>query len=170
MAEVSPVSLELPTAHVLAEPMPQVSLELRHGTARPIVHDVSDLGCLVGTVPGCDLRLPAANLPPVLCLLVPSAAGVRLRKLAPGQVVQVNKQTVASTDLHDGDHITLGAMELVVHVQPSPDSASPTVTRQGSSATPDPVLPPRQQKDLQRLHQETARCERERLAFEADVK
>ena len=37
------------------------------GSGRPTVYEVGDGGFLVGSVPGCDLRLPGANLPPVLC-------------------------------------------------------------------------------------------------------
>ena len=34
-------------------------------------------------MPGCDLRLPGTNLPPVVCLIARQPDGVRLRKLAP---------------------------------------------------------------------------------------
>src|SRR5262249_13363761 len=47
----------LPSSGALS-PLPAVSLELRTGSALPTTHEVHDVGFLVGTVPGCDLRLP----------------------------------------------------------------------------------------------------------------
>src|SRR5262245_40860126 len=40
---------------------PLVRLELRHGAARPTWHDVAGEEFLVGSVPGCDLRIPGTN-------------------------------------------------------------------------------------------------------------
>src|SRR3954454_18450282 len=58
-----------PTASACADRLPSLRLELRHGSAPPIPHDVASVSFLVGTVPGCDLRLPGAALPAVCCLL-----------------------------------------------------------------------------------------------------
>ena len=45
---------------------PAVRLELRQGAARPVTYDVTGDEFVVGTVPGCDLRLAGTNLPPKL--------------------------------------------------------------------------------------------------------
>src|SRR5579864_9482347 len=93
-----------------------VRLEVRIGRtpegSRPAVYEVGDGGFLIGSVPGCDLRLPGANLPPVLCLIGRHAAGASLRKLAPVQSLAVNGRAVTSTDLHTGDKISLGMIEI----------------------------------------------------------
>jgi len=96
--------------------LPSVRFELRLGSARPALHDMADAGFLVGSVPGCDLRLPGASLPPVLCLITRQPAGVLLRKLAPAQPVFVNGRPVTSADLQNGDRVTLGAVDLLVHI------------------------------------------------------
>ena len=38
---------------------------------------------LIGGASGCDLRLPASNLPPVICQITRKADGVRVRRLTP---------------------------------------------------------------------------------------
>ncbi len=97
-----------------------VQLEVRVGRsadgAPRLFYEVGDGGFLVGSVPGCDLRLPGANLAPVLCLVARQAAGASLRKLAPVQPISVNGRTVTSAYLEDGDRITLGPAEMVVRI------------------------------------------------------
>src|SRR5262249_16331257 len=85
---------------------------------------MADVGFLVGSVPGCDLRLPGTALPPVLCLISRSPEGVFLRKLAPAQPVLVNGRPVSATPLNDGDRVTLGAVDLLVHIATLPSSES----------------------------------------------
>ncbi len=111
MAPASPASPRPPAASLLP-----VRLEMRHGAAKPVALDVPDVGFLVGTVPGCDLRLPGANLPPVLCLITRQPSGAGLRKLAPAQQLLVNGRPVSSAALADGDRVTLGPVELFVRV------------------------------------------------------
>src|SRR5262249_25095286 len=85
----------------------------------PATFDVPDTGFLVGSVPGCDLRLPGADLPPVLCLITRHAGGVLLRRLAPVQALLVNGRAVSPAALRDGDRVALGAVELYVRIEPA---------------------------------------------------
>src|SRR5436305_4766713 len=78
-------------------------LEVRAGNARPTVYEVGDGGFLIGSVPGCDLRLPGVNLPPVVCLIARQDQRASLRKLAPMQTLAVNGQAVNATYLTTGD-------------------------------------------------------------------
>src|SRR5437764_2125514 len=118
MAQASPAPSRPPDA-ANAE-LPSVRLEVRAGTARPTVYEVGDGGFLIGSVPGCDLRLPGANLAPVLCLIARQDGGASLRKLAPVQPISVNGRAVSSTYLADGDRVTLAGVELVVGITPNP--------------------------------------------------
>jgi chromosome segregation ATPase len=96
---------------------PLVRLELRHGNARPTLHDVSGEEFLIGSVPGCDLRIPGANLPPIICQIVRRSDGVRLRKLAPTQPILLNGQPVVTqAALAHGDSVLIGAVELRVQL------------------------------------------------------
>src|SRR5581483_10496534 len=90
MAQASSFPPRPTSAVAMLDPLPTVRLELRHGSARSIVYDVSDLGFLIGGVPGCDLRLPGMDVPPVLCLITRHAGGAAVRKLVPTQTILVN--------------------------------------------------------------------------------
>src|SRR5438132_1436427 len=87
---------------------PAVRLEVRHGAARTVAYDVTGDEFVVGTVPGCDLRLSGANLPPVLCVVARHPDGPRLRKPAPALPLLLNGQPVQTASLQAGDVITLG--------------------------------------------------------------
>src|SRR5262249_34244681 len=104
MAKASPPPLD-PEA---ASSLPAVPLAVRLGPGRPTVYEVGDGGFLVGSVPGCDLRLPGVHLPPVVCLVARHAGGASLRKLAPAQPIQVNGRPVNAAYLDDGDRVQLG--------------------------------------------------------------
>jgi chromosome segregation ATPase len=99
-----------------SNPSPQLRLELRHGTAQPHFFDVPGAAFVVGSVPGCDLRLPGANLPPVICVIERRSAAVAVRKLARTQPLLVNGENITSAALHNGDRVTVGPVDLVVHV------------------------------------------------------
>jgi chromosome segregation ATPase len=105
--------------------LPEVRLEVRHGPGRPTTYAVADVDFLVGSVPGCDLRVPGAGLPPVLCLISRRPGGAGLRKLAPTLPLTVNGRPVSSADLAEGDRIGVGKAELVVHVQAVDPPAAP---------------------------------------------
>src|SRR5262249_2563336 len=103
MAE--PSILGPPVSAPVASSLPAVRLEVRAGSGRPTRYEVGEGGFLIGSVPGCDLRLPGANLPPVLCLIARHAAGASLRKLAPVHPLTVNGRAVTSAPLTTGDTI-----------------------------------------------------------------
>src|ERR1700716_4279201 len=116
MAQASSSVPKPKTAATLPGPLPTVRLEMRHGSVKPTTYEITDLGFLIGSVPGCDLRLPGVNLPPVLCLISRHAGGAVLRKLAPLVPILVNGQSSSSAVLKEGDRITLGAIDLKVYV------------------------------------------------------
>jgi chromosome segregation ATPase len=81
---------------------------------------------LIGSVPGCDLRLPGTALPPVVCLIARQSDGVMLRKLAPAQAVLVNGTPVTVQRLANGDRVSIGDIELIAHVEQVPTASTPT--------------------------------------------
>src|SRR5687767_9575660 len=103
------------TAVTLA--LPEVHLEVRQGAGRNARYALDHVDFLIGAVPGCDLRVPGADLPPVICLIVRQPGGAKLRKLAPTQLLLVNGETATNAELADGDRITLGAIDIFVHIQ-----------------------------------------------------
>jgi chromosome segregation ATPase len=115
--------------------MPLVRLEVRMGTARAATHEVPDSGFLVGTVAGCDLRLPGVDLPPVVCLLTRQPQGLHLRKLAALAPINVNGKPASTGYLTDGVKLTVGLNEIVVRVAPDHHSRAPA--RAGRATVPE---------------------------------
>ncbi len=163
--------------------LPAVRVELRHGSARPATYDLNDVSFLIGTVPGCDLRLPGAHLPSVICLISRHTRGVTIRKLAPILPIQVNGQAVTTANLSDGDRVTIGPVELRLYVE------MPIRMPAGEAQDPAPVLTPevadehRQKEldqrqaeleisaaDLTRRQQQLEQQARELAALHADLR
>ncbi len=128
MAEASPLSPR-PPAPGAADPPPGVRLEVRLGTARPVAYEVPEAGFLIGSVPGCDLRLPGTNLPPVLCLIAPGPDGVHLRRLALTQQVLLNGRPVAQGLLKDQDRLAVGGADILVGVSLAKPAGAPAGKR-----------------------------------------
>jgi len=96
-----------------------VRVEVRHGAAPPVGFDVLGDEFVIGSVPGCDLRIPGANLPPQVCIIQRTHNGAILRKLAPALPILVNGSPVApsgTSDLSHGDIISVGAVDLHVSI------------------------------------------------------
>jgi chromosome segregation ATPase len=94
-----------------------VRVEVRHGNAPPVGFDVTGEEFVVGSVPGCDLRLPGANLPPEVCVIRRGTEGVRLKKLAAALPILLNGSPLAPAGqalLRHGDVISVGPVDLHV--------------------------------------------------------
>jgi chromosome segregation ATPase len=120
MAETPPTSPRRPTSTKSAGRRAEVHLEVRHGAARPLLYAVTDAGFLIGSVTGCDLRLPGVDLPPLLGLVARGPDGVSIRKLVPTVPMTVNGKGTPNGPLVDNDRVTLGPVELVIHISPPP--------------------------------------------------
>lgn len=164
--------------------LPEVVLEIRQGSGRQHSCALSHVDFVIGTVPGCDLRVPGAELPALLCVLSRYPGGLYLRKLATTPVMLLNGAPAASTDLTDGDRLTIGVVDVVFRVKPvhvplpigEDASATPALPADVEQARHD--LHEKAQHlraELVKLHetkeaaaQEQARLERERAAIEAE--
>lgn len=98
---------------------PPVRVEVRHGAAPPVGFDVLGEEFIVGSVPGCDLRIPGANLPPQVCVIQRTIDGAKLRKLAPSLPILLNGSPLSPAGhatLRHGDVISIGAVDLHVSI------------------------------------------------------
>src|SRR5260370_1210831 len=120
MAANSRSSAESPPPQTGAGLVAGVRLEISSGASRPAFHDVSSSAFLIGSVPGCDLRLGGADLPPVICIVTRHAGGAEIRRLVPTHPVIVNGRPVTSAPLADGDQVTLSSIKFRVHIETSP--------------------------------------------------
>src|SRR5689334_22403502 len=93
--------------------LPEVTLEVRQGAGRmPSPYVFANVDFLIGTVPGCDLRISGTDLPAVLCILARHPQGLTFRKLAPTQALLVNGKTASHCELKNDDRLTLGATDI----------------------------------------------------------
>jgi chromosome segregation ATPase len=98
---------------------PPVRVEVRHGGAPPVGFDVLNDEFVIGSVPGCDLRIPGNNLPPQVCIIQRTSEGAQLRKVAPALPILLNGSPIAPNgvaDLTHGDVISVGAVDLHVAI------------------------------------------------------
>src|SRR5262245_14073625 len=128
---------------------PPVRVEVRHGAAPPVGLDVTGEEFIVGSVPGCDLRIPGANLPPHVCSIHRGTDGVRLKKLAQALPILLNGSPLspaAQAILRHGDVISIGAIDLHVSIAfsvpepvpmsyPAPEGPKPIADDRGEDWT-----------------------------------
>lgn len=141
------------------------------GGARSATYDFGEGSFLVGGVPGCDLRLPGSNLPPVICLLSRRDTEVVLRKLAPTFPVLVNGQPIAQTVLKNQDRISLGSVDLRVHLATGveslakPQAASHSQPNQTIRFRMTSMKDEGNDDDERTLHQRTEELEADRVIW-----
>jgi chromosome segregation ATPase len=161
MADVSQHTPSFPASAKPASPPAQLRLELRHGTAPPRIYDVPESAFIVGSVPGCDLRLPGPDLPPVICLIERRPDGVTLRKLARTQPLLVNGNNATMLTLQDGDRVTVGLVDLMIHVERPPSAAADAGSREPEGGERLRQLDLRQQQ----LDEQTQELEADRVIW-----
>src|SRR6476660_9125735 len=110
--------MQKPSSTEWTEWLPGVTLEVRQGGTRSATYALDGVDFLIGSVPGCDLRV-AAESAGVLCLFARHPAGVTLRKLTPTHSILVNGQSTFARELSDGDRVQIGAIEIRVRVSPA---------------------------------------------------
>lgn len=142
-----------------------VRLEVRSGRGQAVTYEVGDGGFLIGSVPGCDLRLPGTNLPPLICVISRTVAAAVLRRLAPVLPILVNGKAVAAAYLHDGDTITFGTFEIALRVQagkqhPPHSDAETAPTEQREHAARDEEIR-KQNEEAASLRRELAEIRRQ---------
>jgi chromosome segregation ATPase len=96
--------------------LPTVALDVRQHGAHAATFALDAIDFLIGSVPGCDLRIAGANAPAVLCLFARHPGGLSLRKLSATHAVLVNGTSVSQYDLVDNDRVQVGLLEIVVRI------------------------------------------------------
>src|SRR5260370_36901098 len=114
MAANSRSSAESPPPQTGSGLVAGVRLEISSGASRPAFHDVSSSAFLIGSVPGCDLRLGGADLPPVICIVTRHAGGAEIRRLAPPHPGVGNGPTVTSPPPAEGGQGTPNCIQFLV--------------------------------------------------------
>ena len=116
---------------------PAVRFDVRVGTGRPTSHVLDGPEFRLGGSPDCDLVLPGAHLPAVVCRFARAPDGLILRKVDPAFPVLLNGSPVFGADpvrLQNGDRVAVGPADVTVsvatgHLRPkfTPLGPSPSV-------------------------------------------
>jgi hypothetical protein len=163
-------------------PLPRVRLDVRTSSGRTVTYEVATHEFLVGGAAGCDLRLPAPDLPPVICQLTRKAESVTVRRVAPASTVLHNGSPLppnVPVALHAGDRLALADVEITVSLPQAAKYVSPRFVAFQEEAKPSDLTA--READLARREQELeARIQdleadrvawyRRRQEFEAEMK
>lgn len=68
---------------------------------------------VIGSGPGCDLQVRAADMQPQHLRLVATSFGHRVEPVQPGGTIEVNGEELFCKDLEPGDQITVGSTQLL---------------------------------------------------------
>jgi len=107
-----------------------------------------DNSFLVGTVPGCDLRLGGVDLPPLLFQVIHERKTYSIRKLASLSGLTLNGLSFDENPLKTSDIVRLGGWEFVFEIHelapgtilrhdPPHGTSKPKKTRTSTTKTPD---------------------------------
>ena len=109
--------------------LPRVRLEVRASVApgsagrtppRAVTYEVGSGEFVIGGAGGCDLRLPAPNLPPVIAQITRKPDADAVRRLTPVLPITLNGEPLPANvlaPLAAGDTLALAGVEITVAVQ-----------------------------------------------------
>jgi hypothetical protein len=102
-------------------------LEICRGRTEHPLRPVKSPRFLIGSSPRCDLRLGAAEIPPLHTLVLIDGSDIWLEAMAPVPPLRVNGRVETSVRIADGDRIGIGPIELVAHVPAQSAVPAPVV-------------------------------------------
>ncbi|QDU20097.1 hypothetical protein [Urbifossiella limnaea] len=150
--------------------LPRARVEVRAGGGRPVSYEIATDEFLVGPAAGCDLRLPLPGTAPVAVQFLRRADGLKVRRLAPSLVVQLNNVSLPAntpTPVGHRDRVTIGDVELTLSVD-APAYLSPKlVLLPAEEPSAPPQWPPgadalaQRAEEMERREAEVVRRQRE---------
>jgi pSer/pThr/pTyr-binding forkhead associated (FHA) protein len=108
------------------EGLPEIVLEVRNGTALSYRWRMTRELTLVGRQPNCKIHLVDSSVSAFHCSLVRTRGGVWVVDLLSRTGIQINGTPVKWAPLVDGDRLTIGQYEILVHLQGVPPSGRET--------------------------------------------
>ena len=95
-----------------------VSLDVRIGSGRPTRYEFEGTEFSVGGAAGCDLRLPGANVPALVCQIARTPNSLFIQRADTAFPVLVNGNFLTAntspTRLNHGDQIAVGSVDVTV--------------------------------------------------------
>ncbi|MBA2224982.1 hypothetical protein [Thermogemmata fonticola] len=167
---------------------PPLRLVVRSPSGRMLTYEVGGSEFLLGSAEGCDLRVPALDLPPVAAQILRRSDGAYLRRLNPSARLWLNGRPLAAQELHPlqpGDRLLVGDVAIDV-VFPAavvaprfipwnePEQNSPTpasdnsLTANGTGVSPEEAASPVRVPTEEELIRRARELDRQAEELEAD--
>ena len=161
-----------------------VSLDVRIGSGRPTRYEFEGTEFSVGGAAGCDLRLPGANVPALVCQIARTPNSLFIQRTDTAFPVLLNGNFLTTntspTRLNHGDQIAVGSVDVTVHLgtgylhpdlqspaNPPPDNHHRTYQSERDPTPPrnTPPSPPTYGPDTTALDEERAELEADRVLW-----
>ncbi|WP_459556894.1 FHA domain-containing protein [Lacunimicrobium album] len=104
-----------PQEHAPGQPAASSYLTIVSGKSNFKQRPINVARFLIGAGNTCHLQLGGAGIPMVHSIIEQSAAGLRISSLVSAPALLVNQQTVRSSQLTDGDVLTIGSYRFQFH-------------------------------------------------------
>ena len=111
-SHTEPQSVPAPTTSVPATGVRPVRLRFQGGQHHGKVVRIKSAKCTIGSAANATLRLACEGIHPIHCLLLNGTNGSAVRSLAPNTLL--NGEPFEDSQLHVGDVLTLGPLQLIV--------------------------------------------------------
>jgi hypothetical protein len=139
-------------------------LRIRNSTHGGRVVRLKSAKCSIGSAPTCTLRIHAAGVSPMHCLIVRGTNSTVVRRWAPD--TWLNHRPFTDSPLGPGDRLRLGPIELEVLSVGSPETASPQETAKPQpdaerQTRQEPNALDQQRRELQQLQAELGESQKE---------
>lgn len=141
-------------------PATPVRVEVRVGSERPNAYEFDGEQFLVGGAIPCDIRLPDAGVPPIVCHFARTPDGIRVRRIAPAFPILLNGKPLTGMDavtVPNGATVAVGSVDIRVTI-PMAEPIRPTFV------LPNPLAKPAAKTEL-----EAARAELEEQSRELEA-
>lgn len=123
---MDPVPVSAPDALEDSPSAPLGELVVQNGRLRGTRRALASALTLIGREPICEFQLNVDGVNPLHCAIVHSPAGFSLRDLGSDSGTFVNGQAVQQTHLQDGDVLSVGPFQFVLHLPEGDEPANAT--------------------------------------------
>ena len=119
-----PVSAEHPADELhAADAASSLWVEICRGRTQFPRRPIAGSRFLIGAGSNCHLQLGGEGMPFLHSLIAVESGAVIVEAFVPHPELQVNGEPVRTAELRDGDRVSLGAFEFILHGRPVADSA-----------------------------------------------
>lgn len=168
MQATLPPTTSTPTSTLLGTPTGELVLQICGGEHDGRQLRLSAAKCLIGSAPGCTLRLRARGVRPVHALILRGPAGSLIRCWSPD--VQLNERSFTEEALRTGDKLQIGPVTLnVVEIAESVPALDSAFRMPLAALCPERSPRPRSRERRRQLFEQLRREREEQTTLQVTV-